>query len=278
MPPRDLGGRSASTLTRRWRCAARPAHSSGALHGAVRARRRPRMGIIGYHLAGAGIQPVAVWRTSGKDPGSTVSRCWAPSDRGRRPKRSWSSTAIGHVIILYGDEEDCRAVVPTRPHDRCRGLPRNLSSSPARVGTRRRREPRRSEPTGMLRLRHGMPLAMVVAPWDTTRLLTVGGRTSCGRRRQRTGKLAVTRLDGSPHVAPVWVAVDGDGDARPARVHDLGRHHQGQVDPARRPRRGLLRRRNPAVRVRHDQRHHDDVDRSTRAAPLGHPHRRAVHG
>ena len=28
----------------------------------------------------------------------------------------------------------------------------------------------------------------------------------------RTGKLAVTRLDGSPHVAPVWVAVDGDGD------------------------------------------------------------------
>ena len=28
----------------------------------------------------------------------------------------------------------------------------------------------------------------------------------------RTGKLAVTRLDGSPHVAPVWVDVDGDGD------------------------------------------------------------------
>lgn len=26
----------------------------------------------------------------------------------------------------------------------------------------------------------------------------------------RTGKLAVTRLDGSPHVAPVWVALDGD--------------------------------------------------------------------
>jgi PPOX class probable F420-dependent enzyme len=26
----------------------------------------------------------------------------------------------------------------------------------------------------------------------------------------RTGKLAVTRLDGSPHVAPVWVDVDGD--------------------------------------------------------------------
>ncbi len=29
----------------------------------------------------------------------------------------------------------------------------------------------------------------------------------------RTGKLAVTRLDGSPHVAPVWVDVDGTGDA-----------------------------------------------------------------
>lgn len=27
--------------------------------------------------------------------------------------------------------------------------------------------------------------------------------------RPRTGKLAVTRRDGSPHVAPVWVAVDG---------------------------------------------------------------------
>jgi PPOX class probable F420-dependent enzyme len=26
----------------------------------------------------------------------------------------------------------------------------------------------------------------------------------------RTAKLAVTRLDGSPHVAPVWVDVDGD--------------------------------------------------------------------
>ena len=29
----------------------------------------------------------------------------------------------------------------------------------------------------------------------------------------RTGKLAVTRLDGSPHVAPVWVDLDGAGDA-----------------------------------------------------------------
>jgi PPOX class probable F420-dependent enzyme len=26
----------------------------------------------------------------------------------------------------------------------------------------------------------------------------------------RTAKLAVTRLDGSPHVAPVWVDIDGD--------------------------------------------------------------------
>ena len=26
----------------------------------------------------------------------------------------------------------------------------------------------------------------------------------------RTAKLAVTRLDGSPHVAPVWVDLDGD--------------------------------------------------------------------
>ena len=26
----------------------------------------------------------------------------------------------------------------------------------------------------------------------------------------RTGKLAVTRLDGSPHIAPVWVDLDGD--------------------------------------------------------------------
>jgi PPOX class probable F420-dependent enzyme len=26
----------------------------------------------------------------------------------------------------------------------------------------------------------------------------------------RTGKLALTRLDGSPHVAPVWVDLDGD--------------------------------------------------------------------
>ena len=31
----------------------------------------------------------------------------------------------------------------------------------------------------------------------------------------RTGKLAVTRKDGSPHVAPVWVDVEGEGaDAR----------------------------------------------------------------
>ncbi|MGI9646622.1 MAG: PPOX class F420-dependent oxidoreductase [Ilumatobacteraceae bacterium] len=28
----------------------------------------------------------------------------------------------------------------------------------------------------------------------------------------RTGKLAVTRKDGSPHVAPVWVDLDGHGD------------------------------------------------------------------
>lgn len=28
----------------------------------------------------------------------------------------------------------------------------------------------------------------------------------------RTGKLATVRADGSPHVAPVWVALDGDGD------------------------------------------------------------------
>jgi len=34
-------------------------------------------------------------------------------------------------------------------------------------------------------------------------------------RPARTGKLAVTRVDGSPHVAPVWVDVDGEGeDAR----------------------------------------------------------------
>ena len=26
----------------------------------------------------------------------------------------------------------------------------------------------------------------------------------------RTGKLAVTRKDGSPHVTPVWFALDGD--------------------------------------------------------------------
>jgi hypothetical protein len=28
----------------------------------------------------------------------------------------------------------------------------------------------------------------------------------------RTAKLAVTRADGSPHLAPVWVDVDGEGD------------------------------------------------------------------
>jgi len=28
----------------------------------------------------------------------------------------------------------------------------------------------------------------------------------------RTAKLAVTRADGSPHVAPLWVDLDGDGD------------------------------------------------------------------
>jgi PPOX class probable F420-dependent enzyme len=28
----------------------------------------------------------------------------------------------------------------------------------------------------------------------------------------RTGKLAVVRADGSPHVAPVWVDLDGEGD------------------------------------------------------------------
>jgi PPOX class probable F420-dependent enzyme len=31
-----------------------------------------------------------------------------------------------------------------------------------------------------------------------------------GRAPARTGKLAVVRRDGSPHVAPVWVALDGD--------------------------------------------------------------------
>ena len=28
----------------------------------------------------------------------------------------------------------------------------------------------------------------------------------------RTAKLAVTRADGSPHVAPIWVDLDGEGD------------------------------------------------------------------
>lgn len=29
----------------------------------------------------------------------------------------------------------------------------------------------------------------------------------------RTAKLAVTRADGAPHVAPIWVDLDGDGEA-----------------------------------------------------------------
>ena len=54
--------------------------------------------------------------------------------------------------------------------------------------------------------------AWLWATWDTRPHLTDGGSSSCGPVPPRTGKLAVTRLDGSPHVAPVWVAVDGDGD------------------------------------------------------------------
>ena len=50
------------------------------------------------------------------------------------------------------------------------------------------------------------------ATWDTPQPLTDGGRQFVRALPARTGKLAVTRLDGSPHVAPVWVDVDGDGD------------------------------------------------------------------
>lgn len=35
-------------------------------------------------------------------------------------------------------------------------------------------------------------------------------RTFVGADPPRTAKLAVVRADGSPHVAPVWVALDGD--------------------------------------------------------------------
>lgn len=37
-------------------------------------------------------------------------------------------------------------------------------------------------------------------------------RSFVGALPARTAKLAVVRADGSPHVAPVWVDLDGDGD------------------------------------------------------------------
>jgi PPOX class probable F420-dependent enzyme len=35
-------------------------------------------------------------------------------------------------------------------------------------------------------------------------------REFVGQSPARTGKLAVTRADGSPHVTPIWVVLDGD--------------------------------------------------------------------
>ena len=63
----------------------------------------------------------------------------------------------------------------------------------------------------------------------------------------RTAKLAVTRSNGAPHVVPIWFVLDGDD----VDLHHRRGHDQGQVDPPRRARRAVRRRRQPAVLVRH---------------------------
>ena len=90
----------------------------------------------------------------------------------------------------------------------------------------------------------------------------------------RTAKLAVTR---ARRPAPRRAGL-GRSRRRRDRVHDLGRHHQGQVDPPRRTGEPVLRRRAPALRLRHRVRRHHHLDRPRRAAPVGHPHRWALHG
>lgn len=89
----------------------------------------------------------------------------------------------------------------------------------------------------------------------------------------RTAKLAVTRLDGSPHVAPVWVALDGDEivfmtSADTVKGKSILR--DGRValcwDDER-----------PPLLLPHDQWNGDDQHRPRRVAPLGHRDRWSVH-
>ncbi len=87
-----------------------------------------------------------------------------------------------------------------------------------------------------------------------------------------TGKLAVVRADGSPHVAPVWVDVDGDDVVFMTAADTL---------------KGKAILRDPRVALCFDDErppfsfvtHPGDGDhqhRPERPAPLGHPRRRAA--
>ena len=60
----------------------------------------------------------------------------------------------------------------------------------------------------------------------------------------RTGKLATTRADGRPHVAPIWFVVDeSDGSI----VFNTGAESVKGRTIARDPRIALVRRRRPAA-------------------------------
>ena len=95
-----------------------------------------------------------------------------------------------------------------------------------------------------------------------------------GARPAHTAKLAVVKADGSPHVAPVWIDLDGDDV-----VFTTGSDTVKGRAILRDPRVSVVRRRRaPAVQLRHGQRAGARLARSRRAAALGDTHRRPVHG
>src|SRR3954447_7006335 len=90
-----------------------------------------------------------------------------------------------------------------------------------------------------------------------------------------TGKLATTRLDGRPHVAPIWFALDTDGSIV------FTTYEESLEGPHAAPRstgRAVRRRRGATVLLRHRRGHRGDQRGPRRAPALGRGHRRPVHG
>ena len=95
-------------------------------------------------------------------------------------------------------------------------------------------------------------------------------------RRAPDGKLATTRDDGRPHVAPIWFDLDdatapSSSPPGPSTLKGKAMRRDPRVWPVR-------RRRDAAVLVRAHRGQGRDQRGPRRAAGVGHPHRRPLHG